>query len=104
MGLGIFVREKKSSVLDRKRKGVVFDILAPEAKTVSLAGDFNQWEQMGIPLKKGRNGQWKTKVSLPSGSYEYKFIIDGQWRIDPNNDQTALNTCGSLNSIKKVAV
>lgn len=56
-----------------------FTCQAPDAKSVYLAGTFNDWSESGTPLKKNRNGNWSTILSLPPGRYEYKFLIDGRW-------------------------
>ena len=39
------------------------------------------------------------KMELPKGAYEYKFIIDGVWQHDPDNDANAQNSMGTLNSV-----
>ena len=45
------------------------------------------------------NGTWEKTVMLPPGQYEYKFLVDGKWTIDPQNNQTSQNDFGALNSI-----
>ena len=56
---------------------------ANQAKSVFVAGDFNNWSSHAMPLSKGRGGVWKLKLGLPPGRYEYKFIVDGEWCCDP---------------------
>jgi hypothetical protein len=36
---------------------------------------------------------------LPPGKYEYKFLVDDKWTIDPQNTQTSQNDFGTQNSI-----
>jgi len=36
---------------------------------------------------------------LPVGTYEYKFLVDGIWRLDPQNNQTCPNCFGTYNNI-----
>lgn len=87
------------------RKGerkVEFELKAPTANKVLLTGDFNSWENQGIPLKKNKNGVWSAELGLKPGKYQYKFIVDGQWRTDPLNRLTIRNPFGSENSIKEV--
>jgi hypothetical protein len=50
-------------------------------------------------MKKDRNGIWNKTLMLPVGQYEYKFLIDGEWKQDPLNDQTYLNSFGTLNNV-----
>ncbi len=55
------------------------------ATTVYLAGSFNDWSTTSIKLTKNAKGVWTTTQTLPSGVYEYKYIIDGEWTADPLN-------------------
>lgn len=52
---------------------------APEARQVFVAGDFNNWDPTNLPMKRHKEGVWKTKLKLAPGRYEYKFFADGQW-------------------------
>ena len=71
------------------------------ANSVSVAGDFNGWNQAATPLKRNDSGLWFTEIVIPrAGRFEYKFIIDGQrWIEDPSNGLKALNNYGGLNSV-----
>ena len=85
-----------------KKKKVTFELMAPEAKNVLLAGDFNSWDTSSITLKKSKKGLWKTSTTLTPGRYEYKFVVDGEWWTDPGNPDTVQNTYGGVNSVKSV--
>ena len=54
------------------------------AERVVLTGDFNDWEEAGLSMKKGYEG-WEIAVAVSPGNYGYKFIVDGKWMIDPDN-------------------
>lgn len=54
------------------------------AKSVILAGSFNEWNQGELHMKKLPTG-WSIAYVLGAGNYEYKFIVDGSWIVDPNN-------------------
>ena len=82
-----------------KRRRWTFTLEAAEAKEVFLIGDFNHWSPEKHPMKRDENGMWNKVVMLPPGDYEYKFIVDGQWREDPRNDQTCLNCFGTQNNL-----
>jgi len=82
-----------------KRKKVNFYIEAANATEVALTGTFNNWNPAKHPMKKDRNGIWNKTLMLPVGQYEYKFLIDGEWKQDPLNDQTYLNSFGTLNNV-----
>ena len=84
---------------NEKKKRITFKLQAPNAQSVSLAGDFNAWNPDSHPLKKNSNGSWKISVSLSPGRYEYRFIVDGHWQNDPDCTAYAANPFGSENCI-----
>jgi 1,4-alpha-glucan branching enzyme len=82
-----------------KNQKVTFSLNAPEAKEVFLTGDFNKWDPTTHPMSKDSNGVWKKTVMLAPSQYEYKFLVDGKWKEDPQNEQTCSNCFGTFNSI-----
>jgi len=82
---------------------VTFRMAAPDARNVFLAGEFNNWrlEPLTNPGKE-RDGVWVRRVSLHPGNYQYKYFIDGQWVVDPDNPLRIVNELGSVNSLLKV--
>jgi 1,4-alpha-glucan branching enzyme len=56
----------------------------PNAKEVAIAGNFNAWNTGELFLEKTRGG-WQLPYVLAPGNYEYKFLVDGQWIVDPGN-------------------
>jgi 1,4-alpha-glucan branching enzyme len=83
--------------------GVSFTFVEPNAKAVSVAGQFNNWNAKANPLIKDANGIWTATVPLKPGKYQYKFVIDGDWRLDPANSETQDDGGGNMNSVKTVA-
>lgn len=75
------------------------------ASTVSVAGNFNEWNRVTAPLKRNSDGFWTTEILSPSaGRLEYKFIIDGKrWIEDPSNGMKAPDDHGGFNSVLLVA-
>lgn len=65
---------------------VRFVLSAPEASSVMLAADFNQWSPDGYALRRSPDGHWEITVPLQKGkSYAYNFVIDGErWIVDPS--------------------
>lgn len=55
------------------------------AKTVSLVGDFNNWDPYSIPLEYKGAGVFEVEVSLRPGLHVYCFVVDGKWVPDPQN-------------------
>jgi 1,4-alpha-glucan branching enzyme len=78
---------------------VSFSFSAPDARTVQLAGDFTGWQQAPLSMKKQRAGLWKTTVSLPPGTYEYRMLVDGEWRDDPQCPKRHPNQFGGQNCV-----
>lgn len=54
------------------------------ARIVAVAGTFNGWNQSQYLFKRAGN-EWICRISLPPGEYQYKFIVDGSWLVDPRN-------------------
>ena len=77
--------------------------LRVEAQTVVLVGEFTDWETHAIPLSRSKNGEWKKVVLLAPGRYEYKFIVDGQWVLDPSCPEHVTNSFGTENCVKTVS-
>ena len=78
---------------------VTFSVQAPGAQKVAVTGDFNNWDPEAHPMKHTGKGIWKKKLTLPPDQYEYKFLIDGEWREDPENDQACVNCFGTRNNL-----
>jgi 1,4-alpha-glucan branching enzyme len=85
------------------KKKVTFSYDAPAAQSVAVAGDFTDWQQAPLSLKKDKQGLWKKTVSLPPGRHEYRFLVDGEWRDDPQCADRAPNQFGGHNCVCTVA-
>ncbi|OYW18533.1 MAG: hypothetical protein B7Z54_05860, partial [Sphingobacteriales bacterium 12-47-4] len=68
------------------------------AKTVYLAGDFNKWSPTMLPMKR-IGEEWVVDVHLSKGKHLYKFIVDGEWVLDPANKLWEDNEEGTGNSV-----
>jgi hypothetical protein len=60
-----------------------FVYVAPGAATVSVVGDFNQWNPTAMPLHRLSDGTWIVDVPLRAGRYAYAFMVDGKIVVDP---------------------
>ena len=79
---------------------VVFEINAPGAKEVQVAGAFNDWDK--VLLEKDDDGVFRTTLKIAPGTYEYMFVVDGTWMEDPANPDTVPNPYGGVNSVLTV--
>lgn len=77
---------------------------APEAKVVTVAGDFNNWSETEAQMKKLRNGDFRLTVELSSDmEYRYRYLIDSsRWENDWNADDYVPNEYGCDDSLVKV--
>ena len=64
-------------------RAVNFICNAPQAKTVSVVGDFNQWNPAAHPMKQGPDRAWALMVELKHGHHRYAFLVDGALTLDP---------------------
>lgn len=64
--------------------GYVVIRLYTDAKRVFIAGTFNNWNEKDTEAYFVEDGIWEAVLELNPGIYEYKFIVDGNWVIDPN--------------------
>jgi chromosome partitioning protein len=92
-------------VLPSERE-VVISFTDASAADVRIAGDFNGW----VPDKdvesklesEGGNRIWTKVLSLEPGTYQYRYIVDGEWRKDPQNPESAPGPMGQPNSVLRV--
>src|SRR5215510_3297563 len=80
-----------------------FSFKAPEAHSVLLAGDFTHWLKHPIPLRKQPDGVWSITASLKPGTHHYRFVVDGEWRDDPECTVRVQNPFGTQNDVIQVA-
>jgi len=77
--------------------GMMFQYYNPTASRVQIAGDFSGW--IPVPLfQRTTDGVWRIVVSILSGHYRYKFIVDGEWQMDPSHPFQMKNNFGSYDS------
>lgn len=63
---------------------VHFELAAPEARMVHLAGDFNGWRPDEIRMTRGAGGIWAVTVPIAVGVHSYQFVVNGStWVADP---------------------
>ena len=68
------------------------------AGTVLLSGSFNDWASNAKPMQRTDSG-WITRVKLGPGKWWYKFIVDGNWLIDTDNELRENDGLGNVNSV-----
>jgi len=69
---------------------------------VLLVGDFTHWQEKPIPMRKGADGAWSAAVDLAPGTYHYRFMVDGEWRDDPECTVRVSNPYGTENMVRQI--
>jgi len=80
---------------------IQFVLVAPEAASVALVGDFNDWNVSATPLVQDQgDGVWSVTVPLAPGRYQYSFLVDGStWIRDPRAPRAVEDEFGRPNSV-----
>jgi len=67
----------------RMLKPVNFFFMAPNAKSVALVGEFNDWNPQTHPMHRCPDGSWSIQIQLHHGHHMYRFLVDGEPALDP---------------------
>jgi chromosome partitioning protein len=82
---------------------VVFRFEAPAHAAVQIAGDFNDWIPEPLQFTQSHGAQvWHKTMRLKGGAYEYKYLVEGRWFIDPHNAKAVHDPYGGMNSFLSV--
>ena len=92
--------------IDTSKRGgrrVVFTFCADAGAEVFVAGSFNDWDPNFTQMKYDSGSKaFVCEIKLAPGSYEYKFVVNGVWQLDADNDNVSANDFGTLNSLFEV--
>jgi 1,4-alpha-glucan branching enzyme len=80
---------------------VTLTLNMPEARSVSVRGTFNAWDENGYEMKRDEaKGAWTLVLHLPAGHYEYAFVLDGQTIVpDPQAEFYQDDGFGNQNGV-----
>lgn len=95
---------KKQFIKTKPVCKVTFSVVAKDAKSVAVVGDFNNWNAAEGELTKLKNGTFKAVIEIPKDTtYEFKYVIDGAFANEPEADSQVWNDfAGSENSVLSV--
>lgn len=76
-------------------------LAAPQAASVTIAGDFNGWNPQRTRLvRSNHEGVWRARLKLAPGVYQYSFVLDGTtWIGDPLAKTVLADGFGGYNSV-----
>lgn len=61
-------------------------LFASFGRAVAVAGEFNDWDATALATSRVCDTDlFAVEAAIPSGRYEYKLVVDGTWRLDPEN-------------------
>jgi len=94
----------KKSYLKNGNCRVTFTLAAESgAKSVSLCGTFNDWNNESHPMKQLKSGVFSVSLTLQPGEYHFRYYLDGKrWENDWEAEEYRANPFGSEDSIIKV--
>ena len=80
---------------------VQFAFAHPEAQSVTVAGDFNDWDAEATPLRDtDGDGVWTGLIALRPGMHKYMFVVNGeQWVTDPEAERYVDDGFGNRNAV-----
>ncbi len=98
--LSFYSGDKQYDILVKSpsRKDVSLILKDNDYKQVQIKGEMNAWNPAAT-LVTLEGGEWVTRLSLNSGNYQYKYIVDGNEMNDPHNDKEVSNGIGGTNSV-----
>lgn len=109
-GRSIFLRQSimektmvKKTVKKAARRSVIFKLEDAPGRQVFVAGCFSNWEPKFKLVDRDGVGVYTARILLEPGDYQYKFVVDGEWRLDSANPNFVPNSFGTLNSLLKVS-
>ena len=79
---------------------VQFVLVAPDARSVAVVGDFNNWglNDSALPAS-NHDGVWSVTAPVPAGVHRYAFVINGkQWVPDPSAPRSSSDDFGMPSS------
>lgn len=102
MTMDVWILGFKYNILLKKPKEIeykfVFNSNGATYKSVAIAGDLNAWNP-GEGTLKFQNGIWEASFYVIPGEYAYQLVLDGEWKLDPNNPDSLDNNIGGYNSV-----
>jgi len=92
----------KAATPKKSVRDVTLKLNGIPGQIVFVAGSFNNWDKTSHPMVE-QDGVYITTLCLEVGVYEYKFLVNDNWTLDPDPtcDWTQ-NAFGTLNSLLRV--
>ena len=90
-------------ILELHTRLVRLNYVNPNARSVCVAGSFNEWHPKVTEMIELGHGRWAKDLALVPGHYTYRLVVDGEWMPDPESAELVPNPFGSHDSVLNVA-
>ncbi len=101
--LSLTAAPAERGVASQDAREVVIQFRDDDASDVRIAGDFNGWvpdkDVQSLLRSDGDERVWTKVLQLAPGRYHYRYVVDGEWRDDPNNPLRAPGPSGTPSSV-----
>jgi len=104
---GLDLRPAANAPVDRSTELVPTQFILPDAsaRSVSLVGDFNDWDATATPMVfDSTHGAWSVTLPLTPGLHQYQFLVDGAKHVTDPTAPMMNGDFGSPNSVVTVRV
>ena len=81
-------------VIQHANNTIEFRLYCGKARSVNVAGDFNDWDVHRHPMFAHGNGCWSCRLRLPPGTFQFRYYTDGEWFIDYAELRPDRGPCG----------
>ena len=85
-----------------KKKTLGFQIKFPEAESVVLVGDFNEWNESANQMRKNKDGTWRAELKVPEGKHQFRYFVNGMYWENDDECPSVPNDFGTVNSVVNV--
>lgn len=86
----------------KEQRSIRFEFKNQSAHSVSVAGEFNNWNAKENPMYKIDDDTWRVDLLLNPGNYQYKLVVNQhQWILD-HTAENVYAPKGEVNSIVRV--
>jgi len=93
----------RSVAYQKPLRPINFICHATQAASVSLVGDFNEWNPKAHPMKQMSDRSWLITINLKHGHHRYAFLVDGVLSLDPSAQGITRNDKGERVSLVPVS-
>lgn len=97
--------QRQPGVSHQASQNVRIIFYSPDASSVALVGDFNDWGQQEVTLAQASDrGIWEFSMDLEPGVYHYNLLVDGEkWVANPKSSTLVPDGYGGYDSVLVVS-